>query len=79
MSDPAAPVTVFPAIPGGGFAAVNLGATALNGTTCVPASPPLPKDVLHGFSGGNLLDDRGSQVLDGANGGAGDGGALSGD
>ena len=66
------PMTVFPALPGGGFAAVNLGAAALNGTTCIPASPPLPKDVLRGFSGGNLLDDRGSAVLDGG-GGDGDG------
>jgi hypothetical protein len=70
--DSSTPVTVFPALPGGGFAAVNLGAAALNGTTCTPASPPLPKDVLHGDPDGNLLNDQGAAVLDGG-GGGGDG------
>jgi hypothetical protein len=69
--DSSAPVTVFPALPGGGFAAVNLGAAALNGTTCTPASPPLPKDVLHGDPDGNLLNDQGDAVLDGGGGGGG--------
>lgn len=63
--DPTAPMTIFPALPGGGFAAVNLGAAALNGVTCSPASPPLPKDVLHGDPDGDLLNDQGNAVLDG--------------
>ncbi len=63
--DSSAPMTVFPALPGGGFAAVNLGAAALNGVTCTPASPPLPKNVLEGDPDGDLLNDRGNAVLDG--------------
>ena len=64
-TDSSAPVTVFPILPGGGFAAVNLGAAALNGVTCTPAAPPLPKNVLEGDPDGDLLDNQGSAVLDG--------------
>jgi len=60
------PITIFPALPGGGFAAVPLSGAALNGGTCTPAAPPLPRAVLHGAPGGNLLNDHGAAVLDGS-------------
>lgn len=63
------PITLLPALPGGGFAAIPLSPQALAPQTCIPASPPLPKDVLHGDPDGNLLDDRGDEVLDGPGGG----------
>ncbi len=62
------PITIFPALPGGGFAAVPLSGAALNGGTCTPAAPPLPRAVLHGAPGGNLLNDHGAAVLDGSGG-----------
>jgi hypothetical protein len=58
-------VTLLPVLPGAGFAAIPLSPEALAPQTCRPASPPLPEDVLHGAPDGNLLDDRGDEVLDG--------------
>ncbi len=58
-------VTLLPVLPGVGMAAIPLSPEALAPQTCIPASPPLPQDVLHGDPDGNLLDDRGRAVLEG--------------